>query len=243
MPLSGEPLTENLPSASSMSSGAASSWWATILLAPCRPPSRSRGRSTRRRRPASASRRCRGRTGRCRCRRADVDLVGRDAQPVGDDLGERGVEPLAVRRGAGVDGHAARRVHAHDRGLVEARLQADAARADHARGREAADLHPGGEADAAVLALASQLLLLGAERVDVDVLEQLVERAVVVAGVVDDADRHLGREVLLRDEVLPPQLERVHAQLRRRAARSSPRSGGSPRAGRRRGWRRWPSCW
>jgi hypothetical protein len=54
-----------------------------------------------------------------------------------------------------------------------------------------------------------------AERVDVDVREQLVERAVVVAGVVDDADRHLGREVLLRDEVLPPQLERVHPQLGR----------------------------
>ena len=33
MPLSGEPLTENLPSASSMSSGAASSWCATIFFA------------------------------------------------------------------------------------------------------------------------------------------------------------------------------------------------------------------
>ena len=33
MPLSGEPLTENLPPLSSMSSTAASSWWATILRA------------------------------------------------------------------------------------------------------------------------------------------------------------------------------------------------------------------
>ena len=33
MPLSGEPLTENFPPASSMSSGAASSWWATIWRA------------------------------------------------------------------------------------------------------------------------------------------------------------------------------------------------------------------
>ena len=31
-PLSGDPRTENLPSLSSMSSGAASSWWATIAL-------------------------------------------------------------------------------------------------------------------------------------------------------------------------------------------------------------------
>ena len=56
-------------------------------------------------------------------------------------------------------------------------------------------------------------LLLGAERVEVEVLEQLVERAVVVAGVVDHADRDLGREVLRGDEVLPPHLERVHAEL------------------------------
>ena len=33
MPLSGEPLTANLPSVSSMSSYAASSWWATIRRA------------------------------------------------------------------------------------------------------------------------------------------------------------------------------------------------------------------
>ena len=33
MPRSGEPLTENLPSRSSMSSNAASSWWATIRRA------------------------------------------------------------------------------------------------------------------------------------------------------------------------------------------------------------------
>ena len=33
MPLSGEPLTENFPSRSSMSSGAASSLWATIARA------------------------------------------------------------------------------------------------------------------------------------------------------------------------------------------------------------------
>ena len=32
MPLSGEPLTENFPSRSSMSAGSASSWWATMRL-------------------------------------------------------------------------------------------------------------------------------------------------------------------------------------------------------------------
>ena len=52
-----------------------------------------------------------------------------------------------------------------------------------------------------------------AERVEVEVLEQLVERAVVVARVVDDPERRLERELLLGDEVLPPQLEPVHAEL------------------------------
>ena len=82
-------------------------------------------------------------------------------------------------------------------------------------GRQAADLHVGGEPDAAIDALLAQLLLLGLERVEVDVLEQLVERARVVARVVGDADGHVGREVLRRDEVLAPELEPVHPQLGR----------------------------
>jgi hypothetical protein len=45
------------------------------------------------------------------------------------------------------------------------------------------------------------------------VLEQQVERPVVVARVVDDPERGLGREVLLGDEVAPPQLEAVDPQL------------------------------
>src|SRR3712207_8184014 len=49
--------------------------------------------------------------------------------------------------------------------------------------------------DALPISLLAEFGLLPAERVDVDVLEQLVERPVVVARVVDDADRGLGREV------------------------------------------------
>ena len=119
----------------------------------------------------------------------DLDLGRVDAEPVGHDLREAGLVALAVRRAAGVGGDRARRVHAHDRRLPEAALQAHAARADHARRRDAADLHVGGEADAAVDALVAQLGLLAAERVHVDVLEQLVERALIVARVVDHADR------------------------------------------------------
>ena len=118
-----------------------------------------------------------------------------------------------MRRGAGVDDRRAGGGHAHVGGLAERRLEAHALRADRARRRQAADLDVGGEADAAVDALARAALLLGAELVEVEVLEQLVERAVVVARVVDDAERGLERELLLGDEVLAPQLEPVHAQL------------------------------
>src|ERR687897_808097 len=60
---------------------------------------------------------------------------------------------------------------------------------------------------------AAQARLLLAERREVEVLEQLVQRAVVVARVVDDAERGLERELLLGDEVLAPQLQPVHAEL------------------------------
>ena len=65
MALSGEPLTWYLPSASSMSSGAASSRCAAILLGLVAAPSRPPARPTRRRPPASASRRCPCRTAPC----------------------------------------------------------------------------------------------------------------------------------------------------------------------------------
>ena len=42
----------------------------------------------------------------------DVDDLRRDAEAIGDDLGEARLEPLPVRRGAGVDGHRPGRVHA-----------------------------------------------------------------------------------------------------------------------------------
>ena len=118
-----------------------------------------------------------------------------------------------MRRRAGVDDRRAGGRDAHVRRLPERRLEAHALRAHRPRRRQAAHLHPGGEAHPAVHALAAQALLLGTELVDVEVLEQPVERALVVAGVVEDPERRLERELIARDEVLPPQLEPVHAEL------------------------------
>ena len=139
----------------------------------------------------------------------DLDLLGVDPHPVGHDLGEGRLQALAVRRRARVDAHRAGHVDAHQGGLHQAGLDAEPARARDPGGREAADLGPGGEADAAELAVGGPPAL----GLRVEVLEQLRQRALVVAGVVDHPDGGLGREVLGRDEVLPPDLEPVHAQL------------------------------
>jgi hypothetical protein len=120
-------------------------------------------------------------------------------------------EALAVRRGAGVDGHRPGGVDADLSGLEVAALHAPAVGAERPRRAEAADLDVGREADAAVDAAASELLLLAAKCVQVEHLQAAVERAVVVARVVDEAVRALVGE--LPDEVLAPQLEAIHAQL------------------------------
>ena len=88
-------------------------------------------------------------------------------------------------------------------------------RAEDARRCEAAHLVVGREADADLLHVApvAARLLLRLELVEAEVLEELVERGVVVA-VVDRQPRgERGRE--LRDEVLAPQLEPVDPELER----------------------------
>src|SRR5262245_25425458 len=55
--------------------------------------------------------------------------------------------------------------------------------------------------------------LLGAQLLVADGLQRLVHGGVVVAGVVFPAERRLIGKLLAPDEVLEPQLGRVHAQL------------------------------
>ena len=89
-------------------------------------------------------------------------------------------------------------------------------RPENARRREPAHLVVRREPDAELLraAVVAALLLLGPERVEVERLEELVERRVVVPGVDREPRGHRLRE--LRDEVLPSQLQPIHAELVRK---------------------------
>src|SRR5207237_4724808 len=90
-----------------------------------------------------------------------------------------------------------------------------AARSDPRRRRDAADLDVAREADAEVAAALARHLLLGAQAAVVDEVERAVERRFVVARVVREPaqDARVVRERVLGDEVLPPHLRGVEAEL------------------------------
>src|SRR6187397_1513111 len=109
-----------------------------------------------------------------------LDRIDVAAELVGDDLGPRRLVALAVRRGTGDDLDRAGRQVA-DRGLLPpARRVPD--RAEDPGGREAAHLVVRREADAELLRalVVAALRLLRAEGVQVEQLEELVERRAVV---------------------------------------------------------------
>jgi hypothetical protein len=123
-------------------------------------------------------------------------VIERDAEAVGGDLRERGVVALAVRRGARPD-HDAPAGLDRDGGALE-----DAAGALDVQRGAGADDDPGVRAP------------LG-----LDLLEREVKAALVVAGVVRQAERARVRE--RADEVAPAQLDRVDAERPRRVVHGS----------------------
>ena len=122
--------------------------------------------------------------------------------------------PLAVAVGAGEDGDAAGRVDPHRRRLVEPGPRPE--RADQPRRRQPAALDPGREAEAAQPPAPRRLVPPRLEAGVVRDLEQLVERRVVVARIVDHRERRLVRELLRLHEVPAPDLDRVEPHLPRR---------------------------
>ena len=142
-----------------------------------------------------------------------LDVLERDAEPVGDDLAPRRLVALAVRRDARDDLDLAGREHA-DAGALPA-AGAVVERAEDAGRREAAHLGERRDADAEldrVVALAAALLL-GAQLVVAEELLGLGRRGLVVARVVGHARDGRERELVVRDPVLLAHLERVAAEL------------------------------
>ena len=118
---------------------------------------------------------------------------------------------------------------------------AGAERADRLRRRDAAGLDIGREADAAQLAVARGFALALAEALDVGKLQRLLQRGVIVAGVVGHDHRRLVREGL--DEVLACAGRPDRCPSRARRPRPAARPRRSPPAARRRDRRRPARCW
>src|SRR5262249_5411841 len=139
----------------------------------------------------------------------DADVVERNAEPIGDDLRERGLVALTVRVAAGENLDRASRVDPHLGRLPQA--DAAAERAHCLARRDPAGLDIGREADAAQLAVARGFALAFAEAAVVGDLQRLLERGMIVARVVGHDHRRLMRKLL--DYVLFAQLHTTYAQL------------------------------
>ena len=138
----------------------------------------------------------------------DGDVFDRHAELVGEHLREGGLVALAVRRRAGGGADAAVALHRH--------LGVLPATGGQEEGRpQAADLdvHRQPEADDAALGPGGVAVPLHLR--PVGHLQRMVERLLVVARVVDRAHLGLIRELARLDEVLPPHVGRLHAQLAR----------------------------
>src|SRR5262249_47192327 len=124
----------------------------------------------------------------------DDHLLEVGANVVGGNLGKGRLLALTVRRNPREDRHLAARLDPDRRALP---------------GAEAADLDVGGETDTEVAALFTQLRLLLAELLVIDQLKRLVERFLVLAGVVVLTGERGVRELVRLDEVDTADVGRV----------------------------------
>ncbi len=134
------------------------------------------------------------------------DVFDRDADAIGDDLRERRLLPLPVRRDAGDHRHLAGDLHAH-------RSPFPAAGGHCLRRPHRADLDVGRDADARQLARRASGVAILHELIPVRELLRLRQRALIVAAVVGEAARGRERELRRLRKVLQPDLEAIDAEL------------------------------
>src|SRR5262249_17918901 len=147
----------------------------------------------------------------------DLDVVGGNADLGGDDLGPRRFVALALALGAHARNAGAGGMHA-DLAGVEHRNAEDVAVLRRPRPddfREEGDAEAHDLAGLAALERRALVRLLLAERGVTRRLHHLLHGGVVVAGIVLPAERRVIRELLSPDEILQPQLRRIHAELLR----------------------------
>ncbi len=145
----------------------------------------------------------------------DRDVVDRNAEPVGDKLGERGLVALTVAVRASENLDRAGRVDP-DLGRFPA-AEPGTKRASGLAGCDAARLDVGREADAPKLTGACGILLALSELIIIGDLHRLLERNVVIADVVRQDHWRLVREGL--DEIDPAQFGWIRSSV---PARSLP---------------------
>src|SRR5262249_19025202 len=143
----------------------------------------------------------------------DLHVRGRDAKLLRDDLRGGGLVALTLRLGAEAGDRLAGGVHADLRRIEHL----DAEDVELLRRPGTDDLGEARNADAHQFAPGALLRLLLAQAGVVDQLNRLPERRRVVAAVVLPAERRAVRELLLWDEVLHAQVDRIHLQLLRQA--------------------------
>ena len=135
------------------------------------------------------------------------DVGDVDPQLVGDELGQRGLDPLSHRGDARVGARLAARVHA-ERDGVEAGHPHDAAQGERLRVRRG-ELGVDGDAEAEEAALGPRARLLGAEALVARGGEPGGQALLKARALVRDAEDVAVREARARDEVPPPHLGRV----------------------------------
>ena len=141
----------------------------------------------------------------------DLDALDRDAESVGDELREGRLVPLAMTVRAGQHRHAAGRVDA-DRSAFE-QPRAGAERADDRRRGNAASLDISGDAEAAQFPPRRRIPTPRFEALVIGCLQRELQCREVIAAVVLEGDRGLIRVGVLRDEIAPAQLGRIHPKL------------------------------
>src|SRR5258706_2367895 len=138
------------------------------------------------------------------------NIFYRNLKLLSSDLGKRRFFALTMRRRAGIDHHRAALLDTHTRTFVETNRQASL-------GAKPADLNIGGETNAHQLAITrgTPSGLFSTQALVIYQFKRLVQRTLIVAGIIDRPGSRLIGELIWLDEVNPAHLSRILADFTR----------------------------